>query len=257
MDSFFAASRLSLGSSSNTNPSPQWSFGAPQQVITRPASSSVTPGAASLFGSPTSVAPSSPPTFTPLHAQDQSPKSPLDGLLFAAVGKDIMGLQLTKKITDPSSILNGDIQILRIYLPLEQLPLQWLEEAYFHCQKQNSNPLREVHLCVRSPLRPCLQDIDEDPVREQAMKAMVEKWAVVNTVLKFFFLRPDVQAGRDRFQNFVEKDLMQAIEGLQDGDVELSDILGEESVLYDQLAASSYSFGASSTPVVVLDDEMI
>ena len=86
---------------------------------------------------------------------------------------------------------------------------------------------------------------------------MVANWAAVNTTFKFFFLRPGVPADRDRFQNFVGKDLMRAVEGLEEHDVELSEILGEESILYGQAAEASEPVGVSEKARYDVVDEMI
>jgi hypothetical protein len=110
---------------------------------------------------------------------------------------------------------------------------------------------------VRSLLRLCLQDIEEDPALEQAMTFLVANWSAVDTTFKFFFLRPGVPANRDRFQNFVEKDLIRAVEGLQEHDVELSEILGEESCLYGQPEKALEPVGASEMARYDLVDEMI
>ena len=61
---------------------------------------------------------------------------------------------------------------------------------------------------------------------------MVDQWFAFGTAVKIFFHRPGVDADRDRFQNFVEKDLVRAIRGLAEGDVELSEILGGESCVF-------------------------
>jgi hypothetical protein len=164
--------------------------------------------------------------------------------------------QTTKKILDTTTILNGDIQTLRMYLSFEHLPPQCLDEMYAYFQQHDVHPLLEIHLCVRSLLRPCLQDFAEDSALEQAMTSMVANWAAVNTTFKFFFLRPGVPTDRDRFQNFVEKDLVRAIEGLKEHDVELSEILGEESCLYGQSAKALKPVGVSDEAVYDVVDEM-
>ncbi|KAA8626626.1 hypothetical protein PtrSN002B_001795 [Pyrenophora tritici-repentis] len=85
--------------------------------------------------------------------------------------------------------------------------------TYF--QQQDSNPLVEIHLCVRSLLLLCLQDINNDNELKGTITNVVTKWSVGNTSIKFYFLRKGVPTNRNRFQNFVEKDLMRAAEGLR------------------------------------------
>jgi hypothetical protein len=260
MDSFFTTMQSGLGAAPSTNPLPRWGSDTLDQVADPTATSSAAPTLAppSLFGDGTVpiVAPSSTSTQTPQAPKQPQSSSPRD-LVLAAVSTDATGKQTTKKILDPTTILGGDVKILRIYLSLEHLPPQCLEEMYAYFQQQNSNPLREIHLCVRSLLRPCLQDIDEDLALEQATTSMVAKWTAINTTFKFFFLRPGQPTDRDRFQNFVEKDLVRAVEGLKEHDVELSEILGEESCLYGQPEASSVPISVADAFSSDFVEEMI
>jgi hypothetical protein len=260
MDFFFDAMRVGTSGTPTTKPLPIWEFDTLDQVADPPAASSAahTPAPPSLFGDGTApiLAPSSSSNQIP-QGQSQSQNPPPRDLVLAAVSIDATGKQSTKKILDPTTVLHGDVQILRIYLSLEHLPPQCLDEMYAHFQQHNVSPILEIHLCVRSLLRPCLQDIDEDPALEQAMTSMVANWSTVNTTFKFFFLRPGVPTDRDRFQNFVEKDLVRAIEGLKEHDVELSEILGEESCLYGQPAEDHGPVGVSDKAVYDVMDEMI
>jgi hypothetical protein len=260
MDSFFTTMQSGLEAAPSTDPLPSWGFDTRVQVADAAATSSgpPTPAPPSLFGDGTFpiIAPSSTSTQTP-QAQKQPQSSSPHDLVLAAVSTDATGKQSTKKILDPTTILKGDIQTLRIYLSVEHLPPQCLYEMYAYFHQQSSNPLREIHLCVRSLLRPCLQNIDEDPALEHAMMSMVANWAAVNTTLKFFFLRPGVPTDRDRFQNFVEKDLVRAVEGLKEHDVELSEILGEESCLYGQPEACPVFVSVADAFSFDLVEEMI
>jgi hypothetical protein len=257
MDSFFDTVRLGPSGTPTTKPLQSWGFDTLDQTADPAATSSVapTPAPPSLFGDGTApiVASSSSSTQGP-QGQLQPQNPPPRDLVFAAVSTDATGKQTTKKILDPTTILNGDVQILRIYLSLSHLPPQCLDEMHAYFQQHNVSPILEIHLCVRSLLRPCLQDIAEDSALEQAMTSMVANWAAVTTTFKFFFLRPGVPTDRDRFQNFVEKDLVRAIEGLKEHDVELSEILGEESCLYGQPAEA---VGVSDAAVYDLVEEMI
>jgi hypothetical protein len=55
-------------------------------------------------------------------------------------------------------------------LSLVDLPSKSLHGISLHFQKQGINPIQEVHLCVRSLHRLCLQDIEEDcPLREKML----------------------------------------------------------------------------------------
>ncbi|KAI4914725.1 hypothetical protein J4E90_004757 [Alternaria incomplexa] len=197
------------------------------------------------------------PTATAPAVQKLPAVSPPTGLVFAFVATDATGKQTTKKIQDPATILDGDIHVVRVYLSLENLPPSPLHDILLNFQNQGQNPLQEIHLCVRSLLRPCLQDIYENSELEEAMLFMVDQWFAFGTAVKFFFHRPGVDTARDRFQNFVEKDLVRAVQGLAEGDVELSEILGEESCV---LGMGAVAGGAVRKPVVAeygVYDEMI
>jgi hypothetical protein len=76
------------------------------------------------------------------------------------------------------------------------------------------------------------------------------------TTVKFFFHRLRVDVDRDRFQNFVEKDLVRAIQALQEHDVELSEILGG-SCVFGPNAAPADAVGTSSVDGYDLVDETI
>jgi hypothetical protein len=179
------------------------------------------------------------------------------GLVFAAVSTEATGKQTNKKIQNPNTVLDGDIQILRVYLSLEDLPPKSLHGMFLYFQNQGTNLLQEIHLCIRSLLRPCLQDIDEDCTLQEKMLYMVDEWFTFGTAVKFFFHRPGVEVDRDRFQNFVEKDFQRAVQGLREHDVELSEILGEESWVYRRDAASRDVVGAPEAAEQSLYDEMI
>jgi len=194
---------------------------------------------------------------TILQAQDQEPRPLGANLNFAAISTDATGRQITKKIKDPVTVLGGDVHILRIYLPLDQLPPYCIDEIYIYFQQQSSKSLVEIHLCIRSLLRPCLQDVDENNELKEAVMNMVSNWKAVNTNIKFYFLRKGVQANRDCFQHFIEKDLMRAIKGLQDGDVELSEILGEESILDSRPQELADTHSASAVSTSELFEEML
>ncbi|KAG9190361.1 hypothetical protein G6011_08449 [Alternaria panax] len=220
--------------------------------------SSATFPVSSLFDSSSTPLGPTPYSTTAAPPVEKQPAiSPSTGLFFAAVSTDATGKPTTKRIPNPASILNGETQILRIYLSLEDLPPESLHGMFLHFQKQGANPLQEVHLCVRSLLRPCLQDIDEDCALRKKMLFMISEWLTFGTTVKFFFHRLGVDVDRDCFQNFVEKDLMRAIQGLKEHDVELLEILGEESWVYGRNAPSADAVGASTVADHDLDDEMI
>lgn len=71
------------------------------------------------------------------------------------------------------------------------------------------------------------------------MLFMISQWATFGTAVTFFFYRPGVEVDQDRFQSFIEKDSVRVIQGLKEGDVELSEILGEENRVYGRDAAAS------------------
>jgi len=242
-----ASSRASLnstfGASSTTNPEP-------------------TSGLENLQTSSDTLTPPTLPislsnSATILLAQDQEPRPLGASLNFAAISTDATGRQITKKIQDHVTVLSGDVDILRIYLPLDQFPPYCMAEIYTHVQQQSTNSLVEIHLCVRSLLRPCLQDMNENDELKEAVMDMVLNWKAVNTDIKFYFLRKGVRADRDCFQNFIEKDLMRAIKGLPDGDVELSEILGEESILNNQPQETPNTYGVSAVSASELVEEML
>ncbi|CAN9428580.1 unnamed protein product [Alternaria alternata] len=137
------------------------------------------------------------------------------------------------------------------------LPSESLYGMFLHFQKQGINPIQEVHLCVRLLHRLCLQDIEEDrPLREK-MLSMISERMTFGTTVKFFLHRLGVDVDRDCFQNFVEKDLVRAIQELQEHDVELSEILDEESCIFGPNAAPADAVGTSSLDGYDLVDEMI
>ncbi len=250
--------RFNFGAAPTTNmtSAPTWSFGSSQQANK---SSPTTSPTSSQFDSPWSTSldptPSKPPAASLM--QEQPTVSPPTGLVFAAVSTDSTGTHTTKKIQDPATILDGDIYILRVYLSLEDLPPKSLDGMFLHFQNQGANPLHEIHLCIRSLLRPCLQGMEEDYTLQEKMLFMVDQWFTFGTAVKFFFHRPGVEVDRDRFQNFVEKDFKRAVEGLREHDVELSEILGEESWVLGRDAAYGDTVGAPEAAEQSLHDEMI
>jgi hypothetical protein len=140
---------------------------------------------------------------------------------------------------------------------LADLPSKSLHGMFLYFQKQGINPIQEVRLCARSLHRLCLQDIEKDrPLREK-MLFMISEWMTFGTTVKFFLHRLGVDVDRDCFQNFVEKDLVRAIKGLQEHDVELSEILGEESCVFGPNAAPADAVGTSSVDSYDLVDEII
>ena len=262
MPSFLTPPRFGFGASTttNTNTSPTWGFGPALQGgmgPPSPATSSKSP-ISPVFGSGSLSLGEKLPSPTAAPAVQKLPAvSPPTGLVFASVATDATGKQTTKKIQDPTTILDGNIQVVRIYLSLEDLPPSPLHDILLNFQNQGANPLQEIHLCIRSLLRPCLQDIYEDRELEEAMLLMVDQWFAFGTAVKFFFHRPGVDTARDRFQNFVEKDLVRAVQGLAEGDAELSEILGVESCV---LGMGAVAGGAVRKPVVAeygVCDEMI
>ncbi|KAJ4374801.1 hypothetical protein N0V83_001878 [Neocucurbitaria cava] len=134
----------------------------------------------------------------------------------------------------PSTVIKSGTEVLRIYLPFDKLPLAWLNALLLYLLQANLS-LR-VHLYVRSLLRPCLQDIFEDAKLASQLTTTMRKYLIdLGTALRFFFLKPSGRLdASDCAENFVEKDFFGAIVGLQEHTVELSEILGEESVVGDQ-----------------------
>ena len=89
---------------------------------------------------------------------------------------------------------------------------------------------------------------------------MVALWTVFGTRVRFFFWRPEleVQEGeRDRFKWFVERDLVRAVEGLDEHDEVLSEILGEESCLFRKGDEKGKDGGGGGDGKEGLVDEMI
>ncbi|KAF1849126.1 uncharacterized protein K460DRAFT_394029 [Cucurbitaria berberidis CBS 394.84] len=260
MASFFAAPRLDLSGSVNTASTSTWSFRTAQQGTPFSTSSSSATGG-SLFGLRTTNANMS------SHGIMASPK--VQELSYECLVKvpapkhafpNSSG-PLKDTLKHPSTVPNSNTEILRIYLPFDNVPLSWLNALLVHIHQQTPTYPPEIQLCVRSLLRPYLQDIDENPKLAYDLTDMLRKGLDLGTPLKFFFLRPSVQAGsgRDCFADFVEKDLLRAIEGLREHDVELSDILGEESCLFNHSVSAwhSFSLGSSSSSQEDLDDELL
>ncbi len=149
-------------------------------------------------------------------------------------------------------------QVLRIFTPFGKLPFQYLESLLMSQVQQRNRTLREVQVCIESTLRPCLLDINDDFSLNLRFTSLTMKWHASGLSLKFFFLHPSVQVGicRQPFRNFVEKDLAKAIAALREHDVELSDILGEESVLDRAYVSGTVAYGYASNPTD-LEDEML
>ncbi|RMZ69628.1 hypothetical protein GMOD_00006461 [Pyrenophora seminiperda CCB06] len=243
------------GTTSATNPEATWSFADLQINDGAPTSSLVVSQMQSVTGP---FGEGVPPSL--LTSSFHPP--PDTGLYFQSLSTLANGRQIAQRIADSSTILsNGNIHILRIYLPLNQLPPYCLTEMYKSIQQlDSSNPLREMQICICSHLRPCLQDIHEQDTLRQLLLGMVSDWKTVNTTIKFYFLHkqfPENMYHYRLFMWFVERDLMGAINGLRDGDVELSEILGDESIFYRK---NEGSFDVYKGPVVgsgELDEEML
>ncbi|KAI8938875.1 hypothetical protein NX059_004734 [Plenodomus lindquistii] len=170
--------------------------------------------------------PSQQPTFSPFGLQQRFDQSVASVIRVATVSGD-SGIRLE----DTNRILEGRVDVLRVYLPLEALPLDWLDMLLYHFGRKHQSYIREIQFYIRSCIRSCLLDIKYNSQFAQGLSMMAQDWMSLNTTVKFFFHRLDavVQNGRDRKQDFHEKHLITAIEALPEGGVALTDILGEES----------------------------
>ncbi|CAO2653852.1 Nn.00g105850.m01.CDS01 [Neocucurbitaria sp. VM-36] len=259
MASIFATPSHDFGGRVNTTAASAWSMRTPQQGT--PFSFSSSRAVAGSLSEPrTSHATVSPLSMTALpKVQELSYE---DLVEVSAPQREFSNSPspLQDTLRHPSTVPHSTTEILRIYLPFDKLPLSWLNALLLHIHQQATKSPHEVHLCVRSLLLPCLKDIDEDPKLAQALTTLLRKCVNLGTPMKCFFLHPFVQVAHshDDFANFIERNLLRAIKGLKEHDVELSDILGEESCLFNQSVASSQYFGHNSGSCSEdLDDEML
>lgn len=216
--------------------SPSWEFEA-TSLVSPSTASTISPITASL----------APPSDNSslITVEEQFIKSLAAGIVVAAIR------QIACRLKDLSTILNGDTKIIRVYLPFDALPLDWLDSLLQYFSRQNNNPIHEIHICIRSLLRPCLQDIYDESYPASGIASMFLNWTSSGTSLLFYFYRlgADITPGRDRFPTFHEKDLMRAIEGLSEHDEVLTEILGDESCLYNASMTSDDS-EVLETPLV-------
>lgn len=220
-------SHSTLGGNLITKAHPTWSFEAPQDDNSSPTSPVNAACATLTIGQETTAtAPPASPMISLVNLQEQFDSSLAAGIIVATVADN----QAARRLKKVAAILSGKIHVLRIYLPLCDLPLAWLDSLFYHCRAQSHSPVNEIHLCIRSLLRPVLQDINDDAQLSRAISTMVQNWTSINVPIKFSFHHLDATIkGRDRLQNFHEKDLVTAMAALPEHGVELTDILGNES----------------------------
>ncbi|KAL6705682.1 hypothetical protein ACN47E_006471 [Coniothyrium glycines] len=137
------------------------------------------------------------------------------------------------RITSPRLLLEGNVKTLRVYCGLESLPMSWLD-TLLDLTGYEDSPVQELHICIRSLLRPVLLDAEEDAKLAGYFTTMAQSWSDLNCNVKFYFWQKKaVEEGgaveNDKFSNFVERDLVKAIAALPEHGVELTDILGDES----------------------------
>ena len=237
MESFFTPRRLSFGGPSKAPtpaiPNPNLdtktaaslfdfshpSFAGNLNVFTTSAWSFASPAQASAPCSP------SPLRCSTSYRSFGTTPVPADTLTSLQKVKELSGDALDVATTQEPSLLIKDVKVLRIYVQLDELPFVLLDAVYI--QSQASGSLRELHICIQSFLRPALQDIQNSYGLKLALTSTMRKWTTSNTVLKSFFLVPKGTFGPGYVDSssYQEVDLWTAIAGLDEGSVELTDIL--------------------------------
>jgi hypothetical protein len=91
------------------------------------------------------------------------------------------------------SALTGDIDILRIYVPLDEIPFALLDAL--HTQPLDDSHQAEIYVCVQSLWCPALQQVYESLSLERGLVSTIRKWHALVTAHKFFFVRTSVPLG--------------------------------------------------------------
>jgi hypothetical protein len=156
--------------------------------------------------------------------------------------------------TDPSALLNSNVEVVRIFVQYSNIPFDFLENLIQ--QSHAVGTLREMHVYVQSSLRVALVEMSMNARLKRSFTSMIQAWT--GSKLTFFFLRPkiSVDPASTSFANFVEvPDLLTAIEGIAEATLELSDILArvEEPTVFPQPIIPSYNLGGKSNLVDVDD----
>jgi hypothetical protein len=151
---------------------------------------------------------------------------------------------------DPGTLIQG-IEILRIYVPLDEMPL-----ALLNTLLPDSEGLKEIHICIPSLLHPALQKVCENVGLERGLTSTIRRWEVADTTLRFFFLLPGVETGCENFGGFQEIELGTAIRGLARGSEELTRILemAERGASHARLEVSSDANGNNGGNGMDLDE---
>jgi hypothetical protein len=124
------------------------------------------------------------------------------------------------EINDSFILLNSGIEILRMYITLDELPLNFL--AAIHATPQT---LREVHFCIQSDLRNAVLDVSENLGLERALRSLTRSWTGSALVFNFFRAGLADDADHECFGNFQAAEFMTAVEGITEGTVEFTEIL--------------------------------
>jgi hypothetical protein len=137
--------------------------------------------------------------------------------------KEISG-DVLNEVAHDLRALTSDIDILRIYVSLDEIPFALLDALQVHLRDLSLSV--EVHVCIQSLLRPALQQVYENLGLERGLVSTIRKWQTLGTTLKFFFLRPDVPLHTDLevYSNHQQVDLLPAIIGLAKGPLELPSV---------------------------------
>jgi hypothetical protein len=138
--------------------------------------------------------------------------------------KELSGDTFETASSDPVAFIEG-MEIVRIYVMLEEMPFVLLDALYTHLQ--DSTDLKEVHICIQSLLRAVLQNVHENLGLKRALTAATRKWAATRTALKFLFIRPDVATTCENIDGFQEVNLFSAIKRRPKVSVELTQILDQ------------------------------
>jgi hypothetical protein len=139
--------------------------------------------------------------------------------------KELSGETLDNATTTDPAILIQDVDVLRLYVDIADVPFALLDSLHTHSQL--SSTFHELHICVQLSLRPALQDIQNSIDLKRAITSTMRSWAASSTILKFYFPLPSVQSGASSssFNDYQEVDLWTAVAGLDEATVELTEIL--------------------------------
>lgn len=158
---------------------PPPTFASNPNASTTSASSFGAPARSHAFLAPTSLRSSDTPSpFATLASTTHE-------IQFTPSVKELSGEAIDHAIgADPSALLK-DIEVLRLYSEIDEIPFAFIDEIY--TQVENAGAFREMHVCVQLSLRSALQNIYNNIGFKRALRSAMRKWVASKIVLKFYF----------------------------------------------------------------------